>query len=327
MALLFHKITKSDRSRGRTTIIYGGRANIDSAIAPLLRGAAGACTSRLPERRSELLELQKRITVEVDATVEIFYIAAHVPDKRVILGLAALERIWAFTYFYLAVLELKSKNKVIDLTKIPGMQPARELAQWALKCEKSRKRLGWPEGLPRPDKAAADDKRISDTNKFFYGALSFMILHEIGHIELQHTLSRFENRDTSYKMEFEADKWAAKFMLDKWRSGGRETDFTARCTSIAFGLSLLTGVELYHTGAPDDHPTIAERLLKFFNAFSLESTGKKSAHRNFPMHISSTVIHVNLLNAGILFDFHKEYEDINDYLIAAHQAMNKHKRR
>ena len=87
----------------------------------------------------------------------------------------------------------------------------------------------------------------------------------------------------------------------------------------------IPGVELYHHEAQDDHPTIAERLLRFFAKYNPESLGPASAVRDFPLYIASVILHGHFLNANIPFDFTKEYGDITDYLIAALRAMNEHK--
>lgn len=154
------------------------------------------------------------------------------------------------------------------------------------------------------------------------------MLHEIGHIYWKHPTSKFVDRETSYKWEFQADEWAADFMLRDWKNAGRgEKDFIGRCTGIALGLSMLAGVELYHHAAQDDHPTIAERLLRFFGKYNPESIGPASAVRDFPLYVASVILHGHFMNAQIPFALTKTYDDITDYLIAAHRAMVEHKDR
>ena len=125
----------------------------------------------IPEKKAELESLIKSgIGIRIDAVSQDFYIAAHVPRKYVNVGLAALERIWAYTYFYLAILDLVNKNGpgvLIDLIKNPEIQPARKLAIWALTCEKNKLQTRWPEDLPRPDKDDGSDDRIGKTNAYF----------------------------------------------------------------------------------------------------------------------------------------------------------------
>jgi hypothetical protein len=88
---------------------------------------------------------------------------------------------------------------------------------------------------------------------------------------------------------------------------------------------MLAGVELYHHAAQGDHPTIAERLLRFCARHSRESIGPASAERDFPLYVASVILHGHFMNANIPFELTKVYDDITDYLIAAHRSMASHK--
>jgi hypothetical protein len=325
------KIVIEDKSRGRTRIIYNpSRPHDAGPLTPLLANVPQLVTSIVPENQYRVGEFNKAgISISIDMEAEDFYIAAHVREKRVILGRAALERIWAHTYFHLAALDLlqaHGSGVQIDLTKIPEIQPARNLAIWALACEKSKKQTAWPEELPRPDRDDGSDDHIGKTNAYFYNAVCFIILHEIGHIQLQHLPSRFEDKEGDYRSEFDADAWAADFMLRDWQKAGRgEKDFIARCTGIALGLATLASVELYHHATKDDHPTIAERLLNFFRKHLPESDSTAAPVREFPMWAATAIIHGHFLNAGVEFPLLKSFDDFTTYLIEAHRAMNAHK--
>jgi hypothetical protein len=330
-APLFRKLRVQDKATGEVLEIEGGDiSKCSSPIAPLLETIRRSVALVIPERHAELQELiASGIGIELDATRSDFYIAANVAERKVILGLAALERIWAYTYFYLAIVDLLSKSpkgEEIDLTAIKEIQPARGLAKWALECEKAKTQTDWPKGLPRPDMDEAADDRIGKVKPYFLHAVCFLILHEMGHIYHKHPTSKFVDRETSYRWEFEADAWAEDFMMKEWEKAGRgEKDFIGRCTGIALGLSMLAGVELYHHEAKDDHPTIAERLLRFFERYNPESTGSRSAVTDFPLYFASVILHGHFMNAQIPFDLKKPYEDITEYLIAAMRAMNEHK--
>lgn len=328
---LFRRVTVRINDTGEVRVIEGGDiSHCSSPIAPLLDSIKKSVGWIIPERHDELREhIASGISIALDGSSQDFYIAANVEERRVILGLSALERIWAYTYFYLAILDLLDKNPkgvVIDLIALPEIQPARGLARWALACEKSKSQTPWPEELPRPDRDDGSDDRIGKTKPYFLHAVCFLMLHEIGHIHWKHPTSKFVDRETSYRWEFEADSWAADFMLGEWQKAGRgEKDFIGRCTGITLGLAMLAGVELYHHEAQDDHPTVAERLLRFFEKHNPESVGPASALRDFPLYFASVILHGHFLNANIPFAFTKVYEDITDYLIEAHRAMNAHK--
>ena len=327
---LFRRRINRDEN-GENRITEGGDiSHCPSPLAPLLESIKMCVGSIITERHEELRELiDSGISIGLDGNSPEFYIAANVEKREVILGLAALERVWAYTYFYLAALDLlpnSPKGTVIDITSIDEFQPARELARWALECEREKYQSPWPFGLPRPDIDDGSDDRIRTAKHFFLHAVCFLILHEIGHIHFQHPPGKFVDAKTSHKFENEADGWAADFMLQYWEKAGRgQKDFIGRCTGISFGLAMLAGVEFYHHAAQDDHPTIAERLLRFFEKYNPEVTGPPSAVRDFPFHLASVILHTHFLNAGIPFDLTKDYGDITNYLIAAHRALNEHK--
>ena len=86
---------------------------------------------------------------------------------------------------------------------------------------------------------------------------------------------------------------------------------------------MLAGVELYHHAAEDDHPTIAERLFRFFDKYLPESYGSVAPLREFPMYVATAVIHGHFMNAGVEFEFLKSFKDFTSYLIDAHRAMAK----
>ncbi|HXP60005.1 MAG TPA: hypothetical protein VN829_05895, partial [Dongiaceae bacterium] len=145
-----------DTERRRMRITYGATFYVNSPIAPLLGPLAASVGQIVPEREAEFRRILKEhgIAIEIDVVSQDFYIGAHVKEKYVTAALAALERIWAYTYFYLATLELLRKHGPgveIDLAAIPEVQPARNLAIWALICEKNKRQTPWPEGLPMPD--------------------------------------------------------------------------------------------------------------------------------------------------------------------------------
>jgi len=142
------------------------------------------------------------------------------------------------------------------------------------------------------------------TNAYFYNALCFILLHEVGHIISGHVFDELEDKQTAYACEKEADAWAERLMLEKCpRAAQEEKEFVGRCTGIALGLSILTGVEFYHYAKKDDHPTIAERLLNFFQDYIPEGTERVAEEREFPMYVATAIIHAQFMNAGVEFRF------------------------
>jgi hypothetical protein len=253
-------------------------------------------------------------------------VSANVNDKVVIFGLPALERVWAYIWFYLEVFDLLQKYEKgveIDFKTEAAFAVGRQLVLWAHKCETEGRQSSWPENLPRPDGPTPETaKMIEKVNTYFYYVISFMQLHEIGHVELKHFPDRFEDKKTSYEFEFAADEFAATFMLEKWKEHGTdEKIFRSRITGIALGIAILIGIELYYEAARDTHPNVAELLLRVFEKFNPESPGPIATTTDLPMYLCSTIVQVHLMNAKVKFDFLKPYPSITDYLIAAHRAL------
>jgi len=92
---LFRRVTIRDKDTGEVRVIDGGDINhCSSPIAPLLDSIKKSVGWIIPERHDELRALiASGISIELDGDSQDFYIAANVEARRVILGLAALERV------------------------------------------------------------------------------------------------------------------------------------------------------------------------------------------------------------------------------------------
>lgn len=332
MAMTFRKIIVTDSLRRRTKIIYGAtNVHFDSPIAELVNTMQGSLAQILPEQSSNIAALiDAGIGVEIDNSRDDFRVSAKIDQKLVVFGLPTLERVWAYIWFYLDIIDLAhkyGKGVEIDLRTEPSVAVGRELVLWAHDCETKGRQTPWPTHLPRPDRpTAATQDRIELVNNYFFHVVSFMLLHEIAHIELGHVPNKFEDRSAAHELEFCADKWAARFMLENWQADPRgEKVFTGRLTGIALGLSILAGVELYHYAAVDDHPDVAERLLTVFREFNPESQIDVAQKNDFPIYVCTTVMQAHFMNANVRFDFRKPYSDCTEFLIAAHRALQERK--
>src|SRR4051812_36936766 len=86
---------------------------VDSAIAPLGKWIKRAPYLVAPEREEELLQIQKKhnIRLRLDATDHSFCVCAGAErdEKYIRLGLALLERVWAYCYGFTAIVEIVKK--------------------------------------------------------------------------------------------------------------------------------------------------------------------------------------------------------------------------
>src|SRR6476661_3854772 len=165
---------------------------IDSPVAPLGKWIKRVPYLVAPEREEELVEIQKKhnIRLRLDATDHTFCIFAGADEdgKYVRVGLAVLERLWAYCYGFTAIVEIVKKAKpgtLIELKDVPEAALAWKFLRWAHAGEKEKVRFQWESDFPRPD-SKSNDPYVENTDKFFIMVLGFFVLHEFGHIVLKH---------------------------------------------------------------------------------------------------------------------------------------------
>ena len=106
----------------------------------------------------------------------------------------------------------------------------------------------WPEPLQLPDVNALFDSEAGRVNNVFFGALAWVLLHEIGHVHLKH--EQFIPADQRVRQEFVADDFATRWVLDRSGQGlQREFRVLIVCVALAW---LFLNEEAIGKGA--DHP-------------------------------------------------------------------------
>lgn len=239
------------------------------------------------------------------------------------IGLAVLERVWAYCYGFTKIVEIvkaEPPGTLVELRDKPEAQLAWKLLRWAYAGEKHRERYAWEADFPKPG-SESDDPLVENTDKFFAMVVGFFILHEIGHIALGH-LTEPTDADKSIAEELAADAFASKHMLERCPRDDNDKLFIARANAIAMGLTLLSGVEVdAPTKKLRDHPKVPERLLHFFNQNIPESTGDKAPIQEYPMYFSSIILQAFALNGGLEFPYYEKHPDFMTFFVKACQAF------
>jgi Peptidase U49 len=131
----------------------------------------------------------------------------------------------------------------------------------------------WVDWAPEPDFAPTNIDS-QNGNNFFYGALSWIMRHEIAHVVLQHSVA-------VYPMEAEID---ADRQATEWLRGGRESDphrepgtrpdseeieLEQRALVIGIALIWIAIFETLVGRLSATHPPTAERFFRCINALKL----------------------------------------------------------
>jgi Peptidase U49 len=168
----------------------------------------------------------------------------------------------------------------------------------------------WPSDLPRPQAEPGGDNLVFEATESFLCMGGWMLLHEIGHIELGHVqeLDAARRARTSMTIaarrhrEHQADAWASDLMLDRWREydGGRdERVLTKRVLGAVMGLSIITSAEVYdRTAGWPTHPDPAIRLRRFLDKFAPESSEAARAMAEVAWVVPAIILQLHLGTAG-----------------------------
>jgi hypothetical protein len=106
--------------------------------------------------------------------------------------------------------------------------------------------------VPNASPTAAEDVRV---NNLFYGAVGWVLLHEIGHIHLAHEVDT--TTDLKKQQEYEADLWATEWILAGNGISPRHYQF--RLLVVATAL-LWVGQMNVVTGPSSSHPEAVDRI-------------------------------------------------------------------
>jgi SAM-dependent methyltransferase len=224
-----------------STLLRANALSTEAATEGLLRLARRTPFNIAPERAAELAE---EVFGTGDWTISPRAFKADfraiVSEKAIVVSWAGLASLWCVAYVAYAVMQLGSLA-----SRAPGAKGASGIdfgQQWfELNLDgyvDFAKRLihkdePWPIGITAPDAKPSDGSHENKINNLFFGALSWILLHEIGHVRHDHdeTLPADQMR----RQERQADDFATSWVLDDTGSGlSREFRVLMVVTALAW---------------------------------------------------------------------------------------------
>ena len=118
----------------------------------------------------------------------------------------------------------------------------------------------WPDCLPPPEPQAAEGSRDWAVNNLFFGAVGWILLHEIAHKHLNH--ERNTTAELRRRQEFDADGWAADWVLTRVPN-----DLRFRVAAIASAFTWIGLVDDVFGPGPT-HPPAWERFACCISRFT-----------------------------------------------------------
>lgn len=224
-----------------------------------------------PERAGELKTLvmnSEDWTLNSSETEANFWVI--VPDKAIYLSYAGLASLWCLSRVAFTITDIASRISrdpeakgidQVDLGQVWAERHLDEYITYARRLVASDE--SWPQVLQVPDATAASDSGEGRLNNLFLGALSWIMLHEIGHAHRQHT--KFVGADQRIRQEYEADAFATNWILEK---AGNGIDREYRVLALIVALAWLFLHEQVK-GRGTDHPAAILRFREAVAAFKL----------------------------------------------------------
>lgn len=256
-----------------------------------------------PERAKELDDIITNYGLKIffDTSSQDFTIFVSHLLNQIRVGIPTLERIWAYSYSYLYIAWLFQKEPQgveLDLASEPRRNTARRLLEWALKADLNGTYTPWPSDLPHPITNESADDNVKPTNELFLMASGWILLHEIGHIVLNHGTNTNPTTEESIAMELAADDWASSWMLDRWRDHKDDIRvFQKRTLGITFGIGLQAGFELQREpGGRITHPNIADRMLAFLDKYVPEKNVVRAAPEELAWLAAIAILQAHICN-------------------------------
>ncbi|MDF2600616.1 MAG: hypothetical protein K0Q54_3439 [Methylobacterium brachiatum] len=222
-----------------------------------------------PERQQELYDnvLNKEIW-DLVFTTEKANFSAFAAEKKIFVSFSALLSIWAVahaahTLSPAAAESMRQGNRIIDVVAGSPLATAFEMIEAAKELIRNENSI-WPPHLPVPIMETEEGTANARVNNLFLGAVSWIILHEIAHINLNHeeiTSSIIRN-----KQEHEADIWAVDWIMKQPRD---EFQRGFRIFSVSISLCWIGLIDEIRRGSTS-HPHASERFGACIDSFNAQ---------------------------------------------------------
>lgn len=197
-------------------------------------------------------------------------------DKAIYLTGAGQASLWCLSYVAFHVMDFASRiQRAVDYDKdacidIGQYFAALHLGEYiAFARSLVHADRPWPSILKVPTNAPSEESIEWRINNVYLGALSWILLHEIGHVH--HGDQKFVPSSISLRQEHGADAFATKWILDN-AGQGLQREF--RVLMIAVALTWLFVCESERKGPGTTHP---RTILRFREVVAHFEAGERSA--------------------------------------------------
>jgi hypothetical protein len=282
------------KARYAKTMSAGGQGTeamdtTEQVMSPLVKDATRIILNIAPERGEDLAKDifgNGNWTLATCGGKANFY--GDPPTRTVTLSFAGMASVWSLAYAAYHIVDIGSRTQ--RAPKIPGQSVidiGREyanlklndylnFAQALFKTDKL-----WPTGLAQPNVVTDSSSVEGRINNVFYGALSWMLLHEVGHIHHQHLeLIPAAHR---VRQEHQADSFATTWILEQ-AGNGLQLEFRVLMISVALTWLFLSERAV---GKGADHPAA---ILRFREAVALFKTGARSVGVEYASYLFKAVL-------------------------------------
>lgn len=195
-------------------------------------------------------------------------------ENAVYLSYAGLASLWCLAYSAFQVMDIASRaqrepkgkgQRHIDIGQLVVQRRVAEHVRFAENL--FVKDQDWPDDLPRPDVTASSSSLEGRINNVFFGALSWVILHEIAHVH--HGDQKYIPTHLQVRQEYRADSFATEWILDE-AGNGLTREFRVLVITVALTWLFLNERVV---GQGNDHPPA---LLRFREAVKQFDVGERS---------------------------------------------------
>ena len=242
---------------------------------PFFRFAARAPLNIAPERGDQLTEeIFKSGKWQLLPSEEPANFFAVPQDKALYLSYAGLASLWCVAHAAFTVADIASRHQRAD--KRPGQTEinigeecaAEKISEYvAYAKELIRADKDWPSHLPVPSLSPSFDTPEGRVNNVFYGALSWILLHEIAHVH--HGDQKLIPGSLLVRQEYLADDFATRWILDE-AGAGLYREFRMLMIVVALTWMFLQEETV---GPGSDHPAT---ILRFRDATAQFQMGDRS---------------------------------------------------
>ncbi|MEE3046518.1 MAG: phage exclusion protein Lit family protein [Pseudomonadota bacterium] len=198
---------------------------------------------------------------------------AVVPDRAVYASYAGLASLWCLSFVAFCVMDLSSraarsvefKGEQIDIGAHWASMNLQAYLDYARRLFHADE--AWPENMCEPKPGADLDSIEGRINNLFFGALSWILLHEIAHVHHGH--SNLIPASMKVGQEYQADAFATMWVLDD-AGNGLQREFRVLAVSVALAWLFL---HEQAKGQGSDHPAA---ILRFRDAVAHFNMGARS---------------------------------------------------